>query len=140
SAVLQHGCDVVRGALQTVPCGDRRNARSGGQLWRTGGVPFGTDGIWSTYARPRSSSTPFRLHQIAPPSRRCRTVPRGGVVHARGPASGRVGAKRRAWTTPSTAPASSARWWRVTIGTQAVVVFYRTTRLVREPIPAKTPV
>ncbi len=32
-----------------------------------------------------------------------------------GPATGRVEAKRRALTTPSTAPASSARWWRGSI-------------------------
>jgi len=31
----------------------------------------------------------------------------------RGPAVGRVEAQRRALTMPSTAPASSARWWKV---------------------------
>lgn len=54
-----------------------------------------------------------------------------------GPGAGRVGAQRRAWTMPSTAPASSARWWCRTIRAAIVVAFCRRTALVREPIPAE---
>ncbi len=54
-----------------------------------------------------------------------------------GPATGRVGAKRRALTTSSTASASSARWWCSSIRAPTVVMFCRRTRLAREPILAE---
>ncbi|MGE4056195.1 MAG: hypothetical protein AB7F99_15470 [Vicinamibacterales bacterium] len=54
-----------------------------------------------------------------------------------GPATGRVEAKRRALTMPSTAPASSARWWCSSIEVPIVVVFSGRTAVVREPIPAE---
>jgi hypothetical protein len=50
-----------------------------------------------------------------------------------GPAIGRVEAKRRALTMPSTAPASSARWWRGSIRVRDRILFRRRVGRVREP-------
>ena len=55
-----------------------------------------------------------------------------------GPATGRVEAKRRALTMPSTAPASSARWWCGSIcSADRASCSAGERRLVREPIPAE---
>ncbi len=84
-------------------------------LWRTGGVPGGTGVMNPPYACARSSSTSRERPSQWSPSRHCQSVPRAGVVNARRPGHSRVEAKRRALTMPSTAPASSARWWRGSI-------------------------
>jgi hypothetical protein len=80
-------------------------------LWRTGGVPCGTEVMSPPYARSTWSSTSSCPHQSDDHrvvANRCRAQ---ASSMPEGPAIGRVEAKRRALTMPSTAPASSARWW-----------------------------
>ena len=54
-----------------------------------------------------------------------------------GPAIGRVEAKRRALTMPSTAPASSARWWHRPIRARDRILFRRRIGPMREPIATR---
>ena len=54
-------------------------------LWRTGGVPCGTEVMSPTYARSMQSSTSLCASPVRPPSRSCQSVPRAGVVNARRP-------------------------------------------------------
>ena len=51
------GCDVVRDALQTVPLGRSAECALRIPLWRTGGVPCGTEVMSPPYARSTWSST-----------------------------------------------------------------------------------
>ena len=106
-------------------------------LWRTGGVPCGTEVMSPPYARAMSSSTSLWPHQIdhhRVVANRCRAQ---ASSMPEGPAIGRVEAKRRALTTPSTAPASSARWWRGSIRAPNRGHVLQKNRLVREPIAAE---
>ena len=68
-------CDVLRIALDAVPCGRRPDARSVGRwpLRRMEGVPCGTDAMTPTYARAISSSSSFERSARPPPSRNCLT-------------------------------------------------------------------
>lgn len=78
------GYDVVRCAPyralgRSAECALRR------PVWRTGGVPCGTDGMKPTYARALSSSTSCARSIRSSPSHRCPSPPRAGVVNARRP-------------------------------------------------------
>jgi hypothetical protein len=55
-----------------------------------------------------------------------------------GPASGRVEAKRRALTRPSTAPGSSTRWWLDRFGRKTKTYTPREHGHAREPIVARS--
>ena len=76
----------MRDALQTVPLGRSAECALRMPLWRTGGVPCGTDGMRPTYARAMFVvNIVVNRHQIDHHRVVANRVPRAGVVNARRP-------------------------------------------------------
>lgn len=77
--------DVGGDCARLVPYGRRSDARAPLPWRQAEGVPCGTDVLTPTYAFATDPSISFESSTRWPPSRSCRSVPRGGVVNARRP-------------------------------------------------------
>lgn len=98
-------------ALDAVPLWAPAGCALRWPLGRTEDVPCGTDVMTPTYSCAIRTSTPSERPSHDPPSRKSQIrAARRRRQCPQGPAPGRVEAKRRALTTPSTVRTSKTRW------------------------------